>query len=81
VTHHRSLSARDARLFADLQQFRKDADADLAAAYSRSAGVMSNYQLKTSPARSIHPIFRRGRDLIRRDEAVRAPQQFTPHCR
>src|SRR5262249_54068397 len=44
VTRTEVLAARDA-LFADLQQFRKDADADLAAALQQElAGATSNYR-------------------------------------
>ena len=51
------LAARDA-LFTDLQQFRKDADADLAACLQQElAGATERYQaLKRRPAPSTSPI-------------------------
>src|SRR4029077_15132491 len=81
VTRTEVLSARDA-LFADLQQFRKEADADLAAALQQElAGATSNYrQLKTAAgALDFTDLLSRTRDLIRGDEAVRQhlQQKFT----
>ncbi|HEX7798155.1 MAG TPA: UvrD-helicase domain-containing protein [Vicinamibacterales bacterium] len=81
VTRTEVLAARDA-LFADLQQFRKDADADLAAALQQElAGATSNYrELKTAAgALDFTDLLSRTRDLIQRDEAVRRhlQQKFT----
>ena len=81
VTRTEVLSARDA-LFAELQQFRKDADGDLAAALQQElAGATSNYrQLKTAAgALDFTDLLSRTRDLIRRDESVRRhlQQKFT----
>ena len=73
ITRTEVLSARDA-LFADLQQFKKDADADLAAALQQElSGATENYrQLKTAAgALDFNDLLSRTRDLIRRDEAVR----------
>jgi ATP-dependent exoDNAse (exonuclease V) beta subunit len=81
VTRTEVLAARDA-LFADLQQFRKDADADLAAALQQElAGATSNYrELKAAAgALDFTDLLSRTRDLIRRDAAVRRhlQQKFT----
>jgi ATP-dependent exoDNAse (exonuclease V) beta subunit len=81
VTRTDLLGARDA-LFGDLQQFRKDADGDLAAALQQElAGATANYrQLKMSAgALDFTDLLSRTRDLIRSDEAVRRhlQQKFT----
>jgi ATP-dependent exoDNAse (exonuclease V) beta subunit len=81
VTRTEVLAARDA-LFADLQQFRKDADADLAAALQQEmAGATSNYrELKTAAgALDFTDLLSRARDLIRKDASVRhhLQQKFT----
>jgi ATP-dependent exoDNAse (exonuclease V) beta subunit len=81
VTRTEVLAARDA-LFADLQQFRKDADADLAAALQQElAGATSNYrELKAAAgALDFTDLLSRTRDLIRRDADVRRhlQQKFT----
>jgi ATP-dependent exoDNAse (exonuclease V) beta subunit len=73
VTRTEVLAARDA-LLADLQQFRKDADADLAAALQQElAGATANYrELKAAAgALDFTDLLSRTRDLIRRDAAVR----------
>jgi ATP-dependent helicase/nuclease subunit A len=75
------LAARDA-LFAALQQFRKDADADLAACLQQElAGATLRYQaLKQSAgALDFADLLTRARDLIRDDAAVRRhlQQKFT----
>jgi ATP-dependent exoDNAse (exonuclease V) beta subunit len=81
VTRTEVLSARDA-LLADLQQFRKDADADLAAALQQElAGATANYrQLKIAAgALDFTDLLSRTRELIRSDEPVRRhlQQKFT----
>src|SRR5262245_6658719 len=81
VTRTEVLAGRDA-LLAELQQFRKDADADLAAALQQEmAGATANYrQLKTAAgALDFTDLLSRTRDLIRKDEAVRhhLQQKFT----
>jgi ATP-dependent exoDNAse (exonuclease V) beta subunit len=81
VTRTEVLSSRDA-LFADLQRFRKDADADLAAALQQElAGATANYrQLKTAAgALDFTDLLSRTRELIRKDQAVRRhlQQKFT----
>jgi ATP-dependent exoDNAse (exonuclease V) beta subunit len=73
VTRTEVLGLRDA-LFAALQQFKKDADADLAAALQQElAGATANYQtLKTAAgALDFADLLSRTRDLIRRDASVR----------
>jgi ATP-dependent exoDNAse (exonuclease V) beta subunit len=73
VTRTEVLSARDA-LLAGLQQFKKDADADLAAALQQElAAATSNYrQLKLAAgALDFTDLLSRTRDLIRTDGAVR----------
>jgi len=67
------LAARDA-LFAELQQFKKDADADLAACLQGElAGAIERYeQLKAAAgALDFIDLLARARDLIRSDESVR----------
>jgi ATP-dependent exoDNAse (exonuclease V) beta subunit len=67
------LAARDA-LFADLLQFRKDADADLAACLQQElAGATARYQAlkNTTGALDFADLLARARDLIKSDEAVR----------
>jgi ATP-dependent exoDNAse (exonuclease V) beta subunit len=81
VTRTEVLGLRDA-LLADLQQFKKDADADLAAALQQElAGATANYQeLKTAAgALDFADLLSRTRDLIRRDASVRQhlQQKFT----
>jgi ATP-dependent exoDNAse (exonuclease V) beta subunit len=81
VTRTAVLSARDS-LFADLQQFKKDADADLAAALQQElAGATANYrQLKVAAgALDFTDLLSRARELLRRDESVRRhlQQKFT----
>ncbi len=73
VSREAVLSARDA-LYAELQQFRKDADGDLAAALQQElAGATDRYQsLKTAAgALDYADLLARARDLIRDDDAVR----------
>ncbi len=67
------LGARDA-LFAELQQFKKDADADLAACLQQElAGATGRYQdLKAAAgALDFADLLAKARDLIRGDESVR----------
>src|SRR5262245_38167688 len=73
VTRTEVLGARDA-LFADLQQVRKDADADLAAALQQEMlGATTNYrQLKMAAgALDFTDLLSRARDLIKTNDAVR----------
>ena len=75
------LAARDA-LFNDLQQFRKDADADLAACLQQElTGATARYQELKQAAGVLDftDLLARARDLIRNDAAVRAhlQQKFT----
>ena len=73
VTRSEVLAARD-ELFADLQQFRKDADADLAACLHRElAAATSRYQeLKRSAgALDFADLLVRARDLIKSNATVR----------
>lgn len=75
------LTARDL-LFADLQQFRKEADADLAACLQQElAGATARYQaLKTAAgALDFADLLVRARDLIQTNDAVRRhlQQKFT----
>ncbi len=75
------LAARD-RLFADLQQFRKDADADLAACLQQElAGATARYQELKAAAGALDfaDLLVRARDLIRSNESVRRhlQQKFT----
>src|SRR5262245_47602002 len=73
VTRTEGLLARDS-LFADLQQFKRDADADLAAGLQAElAGATARYQaLKLSAgALDYADLLTRARDLIRCDEDVR----------
>src|SRR4051812_17101738 len=77
VTRTEVLAARD-RLFADLQQFKRDADADLAAALQiELAGATEQYKaLKTSAgALDFADLLSRARDLIKADRAVRVHLQ------
>jgi ATP-dependent helicase/nuclease subunit A len=67
------LAGRDA-LFADLQQFRKDADADLAACLQQElAGATARYQdlKRASGSLDFADLLARARDLIANDAAVR----------
>jgi ATP-dependent helicase/nuclease subunit A len=73
VTRTAVLAARDA-LLADLQQFRREADADLAARLQQElSGATDRYQaLKTAAgALDFADLLTRARDLIRTSEAVR----------
>ncbi len=73
VTRTEVLAARDA-LFAELQLFRRDADADLAAALQQElAGATADYQaLKiTAGALDFTDLLSRARDLLRTNERVR----------
>jgi len=75
------LAARDA-LFAALQQFRRDADADLAACLQQElAGATERYQTLKSAAGALDftDLLARARDLIRTNAAVRLHlrQKFT----
>src|SRR5438876_3140410 len=75
------LAARDT-LFAELQQFKKDADADLAACLQQElAGATSRYQeLKASTgALDFGDLLAKARDLIQTNDAVRIhlQQKFT----
>jgi ATP-dependent helicase/nuclease subunit A len=67
------LAARDV-LFAALQQFRRDADADLAACLQQElAGATERYQAlkKAAGALDFTDLLARARDLIRTNDAVR----------
>jgi ATP-dependent helicase/nuclease subunit A len=71
------LAARDA-LFADLQQFRKDADADLAACLQQElAGATARYQAlkRASGSLDFADLLARARDLIKTNDAVRSHLQ------
>ena len=71
------LSARDA-LLADLQQFKKDADADLAACLQQElAGATSRYQALKQAAGALDfaDLLVRARDLIKTNETVRVHLQ------
>jgi ATP-dependent helicase/nuclease subunit A len=73
VTRTQVLAARDA-LVADLQQFRKDADADLAASLQQElAGATERYQALKQAAGALDyaDLLARARDLIRDNEMVR----------
>jgi ATP-dependent helicase/nuclease subunit A len=75
------LAARD-QLFADLQQFRKEADADLAACLQQElAGATARYQALKAAAGALDfaDLLVRARDLIRSNETVRShlQQKFT----
>jgi ATP-dependent helicase/nuclease subunit A len=75
------LTAREA-LFNDLQQFRKDADADLAACLQQEmAGATERYQALKQAAGALDftDLLARARDLIKTNHAVRAhlQQKFT----
>src|SRR6202158_5182346 len=73
VTRTDVLAARDA-LCADLQQFRRDADADLAACLQGElAGATARYQALKASAGALDfiDLLARARDLIRTDERVR----------
>ncbi len=73
VTRSEVLARKDA-LLADLQQFRKDADADLAAALQQElAGATERYQQlkRTAGALDFIDLLAKARDLIRDNEAVR----------
>src|SRR6266849_3310974 len=73
VTRADVLAARDA-LLGDLQQFRKDADADLAACLQQElAGATARYQALKEAAGALDfaDLLAKARDLIKADEAVR----------
>ena len=73
VTRTEVLAARDA-LFAELQQFRKDADADLAACLQQElAGATARYQALKAAAGALDfaDLLARARDLIKSDADVR----------
>src|ERR1019366_5420443 len=73
VSRAEVLAARDA-LFADLQQFRKDADADLAACLQQElAGATERYQAlkQASGALDFKDLLVRARDLIRNNDDAR----------
>ena len=73
VTRSSVLAARDA-LFADLQQFRKDADADLAASlHAELAGATARYQSVKQSAGALDfvDLLTRARDLIKGNVTVR----------
>ncbi|MBI3401607.1 MAG: UvrD-helicase domain-containing protein [Acidobacteria bacterium] len=73
VTRTEVLGARDA-LFAEMQQFRKDADADLAASLQQElAGATARYQdlKRAAGALDFTDLLARARDLIKTDEGVR----------
>jgi ATP-dependent helicase/nuclease subunit A len=73
VTRTEVLAARDA-LFADLQQFRKEADADLAAALQQElAGATARYQdlKRAAGALDFTDLLARARTLIAEDDNVR----------
>ena len=77
VTRTDVLAARDA-LFAELQTFRKAADADLAAALQAElGGATARYQALKAAAGALDfaDLLVRARDLIRGDEVVRAHLQ------
>ena len=77
VTRADVLARRDA-LFADLQQFKKEADADLAACLQQDlAGATSRYQALKAAAGSLDfaDLLVRARDLIRSNLEVRAHLQ------
>jgi len=81
VTRTDVLGARDA-LFAELQQFRKDADADLAASLQQElSGATTRYQelKRAAGALDFTDLLARARDLIKTDEDVRRhlQQKFT----
>ena len=73
VTRTEVLAARDA-LFADLQQFRREADADLAASLQQElSGATRGYQTLKQAAGALDfgDLLSRARDLIRDDAGVR----------
>jgi ATP-dependent helicase/nuclease subunit A len=77
VTRTEVLAARDA-LFAELQQFKRDADADLAAALQQELkGATARYQeLKTAQgALDYADLLARARDLIKTNAEVRSDLQ------
>jgi ATP-dependent helicase/nuclease subunit A len=77
VTRTEVLAGREA-LFADLQQFRKTADADLAACLQQElAGATARYQALKTAAGSLDfaDLLVRARDLIRSDAEVRGHLQ------
>jgi ATP-dependent exoDNAse (exonuclease V) beta subunit len=81
VTRSQVLAARDA-LFGELQQFRKDADADLAACLQEElAGATSRYQALKAASGSLDfaDLLSRARDLIRTDRSVRVHLQQKFH--
>ena len=75
VTRSEVLAARDA-LFAHLQQFKQDADADLAACLQQElAGATARYQALKAAAGALDfsDLLAKARDLIKTNEAVRRP--------
>src|SRR5262249_15887119 len=81
VTRTAVLSARDS-FHSDLQRFREDADADLAAALQRElAGVTAEYQALKEAAGPLDfvDLLTRTRDLLKSDSLVRRElqQKFT----
>src|SRR5439155_13980715 len=77
VTRTEVLSARDA-LFADLQQFKRDADADLAACLQQElAGATERYQAlkRAAGALDFTDLLAKARDLIKNDANVRTHLQ------
>src|SRR5262249_26039880 len=77
VTRSEVLAARD-QLLADLQQFKRDADADLAAALQDELkGATERYQALKAAAGALDfaDLLARARDLIRTNEEVRSHLQ------
>ncbi|PYR58674.1 MAG: ATP-dependent deoxyribonuclease subunit A [Acidobacteria bacterium] len=77
VTRTEVLSARDA-LFADLQQFKRDADADLAACLQQElAGATERYQTlkRAAGALDFTDLLAKARDLIKANADVRTHLQ------
>jgi ATP-dependent exoDNAse (exonuclease V) beta subunit len=77
VARSQVLAARD-ELFAELQQFKKDADGDLAACLQQElAGATLRYQALKAAAGSLDfaDLLSRARDLIRSDRSVRVHLQ------
>ena len=77
VTRTEVLGRRDA-LFAELQEFKKNADADLAAALQQElAGATADYQRLKAAAGALDfaDLLSKARQLIARDESVRAHLQ------
>jgi ATP-dependent exoDNAse (exonuclease V) beta subunit len=79
VTRAEVLAARDA-LFAELQQFKRDADADLAACLQQELrGATDKYQELKAAAGALDfaDLLSRARDLIKTDRTVRVHLQRT----